>query len=121
MTACYGVNQRALEETTEPPASREVFVLLVNPYSQNEGIYSISHDNKEQILMFESREDAIRYNELLAEQDFAGLAVEEITQWEVNEFCKAQRYECKLVTQGTRIIPPQENAETDFLPEEDER
>ena len=64
--------------------------------------------------MFESREDATRCNELLAKQDFAGLAVEKIAQWDVHTFCNLEGYECLLIPQGARIIPPSDNAETNF-------
>jgi hypothetical protein len=103
-------------EKQAPSLTKKVFVLLINPQSQNEGIYTISYQNTQQVLMFESEEEVARYNDLLKKQNFGGLVVEEINQWEIEAYCKTQRYECKLIKKGTQVVPPQENAPTDFLP-----
>lgn len=113
-TACSSSKQVALQASSEADGPDKVFVLLINSGSQNEGIYAISNEDQQQILMFESQQDAIRYNELLNQQDFDGLAVEEIEREVVDGFCEAQNYECILVTEGTQMIPPEENAETNF-------
>jgi hypothetical protein len=89
--------------------SRKVFVLLTNPHTQNEGIYTIRQGNKQQVIMFEKLEDAYHYDELLQKQKFSGLAIVEIRQWEVNLFCIQSLYECKLVRRGTQLVPPSDN------------
>jgi len=90
--------------------SRKVFVLLVNPYTENEGIYTRQYGSKQQVLMFENSETARRYNQLLQKQGFSSLAVVEIIRGEIDLFCIQSGYECKLVRRGTQLVPPSDNA-----------
>ena len=94
----------------------QVFVLLMNSHSSNEGIYAtLQADGQNTILMFENFDDANSYNDLLSQKDLKGLSVESINRWEVERFSKNQGYMTRLVKAGTRVEPPEENAETDFL------
>ena len=94
----------------------QVFVLLMNAHSSNEGIYTaLRADGKNTVLMFENFDDANSYNDLLSQQDLKGLSVERMDRWEIERFSKNQGHVTKLVKAGTRDEPPEENAETDFL------
>ncbi len=90
--------------------SRKVFILVVNPNTENQGIYTIQYGSKQQVLMFENSENAKSYNQLLQKQGFSGLAVAEIIRGEVNLFCIQSGYECKFVCRGTQLVPPSDNA-----------
>tara|TARA_Y100000766_G_C18792522_1_gene548940 strand:+ start:393 stop:791 length:399 start_codon:yes stop_codon:yes gene_type:complete len=94
------------------------FVLLYNSGTDKEGIHSIELKGRTIVLMFEDKDDAIRYCGLLEAQDFPLPTVEMINIEEIENFCKKLDYECKLVeknfipkTAEDRLLisPPQKN------------
>ena len=100
----------------------DVFVLLYNSGSDNEGIHSIELKGKTIVLMFEDKDDAIRYCGLLEAQDFPSPTVESINIEEIKDFCIKLDYEYKLVeknfvpkTAEDRLLisPPQKNLEVE--------
>ena len=100
----------------------DVFVLLYNSGSDNEGIHSIELNNRTIVLMFEDKDDAERYCGLLEAQDFPLPSVEIINIDEIKEFCNNLDYESKLVeknfvpsTPEDRLLisPPQKNLEVE--------
>ncbi|ATS17926.1 DUF3110 domain-containing protein [Synechococcus sp. PCC 6717] len=102
----------------------QVYVLLYNPGTANEGIHSLQLGDRNLILMFECADDAERYGLLLEAQDFQRPSVVGIDAKEVEEFCQASGYECHLVPRGfvptndaerLFLTPPERNvAETDW-------
>ena len=95
-----------------------IFVLLYNSGTDKEGIHSIELKGRTIVLMFEDKDDAIRYCGLLEAQDFPLPTVEMINIEEIENFCKKLDYECKLVeknfipkTAEDRLLisPPQKN------------
>ncbi len=99
-----------------------IFVLLYNSGTDNEGIHSIELKGRTIVLMFEDKDDAIRYCGLLEAQDFPLPTVEMIDIKEIKDFCVKLDYECKLVeknfvpkTAEDRLLisPPQKNLEVD--------
>ena len=99
-----------------------IFVLLYNSGTDNEGIHSIELKGRTIVLMFEDKDDAIRYCGLLEAQDFPLPTVEMIDIKEIREFCINLNYECKLVeknfvpkTSEDRLLisPPQKNLEVE--------
>jgi len=99
-----------------------VYVLLYNSGSENEGIHSIELKGRTIVLMFEEKDDALRYCGLLEAQDFPSPSVELINIDEIREFCIKLDYECKLVekdfvpkTSEDRLLisPPQKNLDVD--------
>ena len=97
-----------------------IFVLLYNSGTDKEGIHSIELKGRTIVLMFEDKDDAIRYCGLLEAQDFPSPAVEMINIDEIRDFCMKLDYECKLVeknfvpkTAEDRLLisPPQKNLE----------
>ena len=100
----------------------EIFVLLYNSNSDNEGIHSIEYKGKTIVLMFEEKDDAERYCGLLEAQDFPVPSVESIEINEIKEFCKQCDYETRFVernfipkTAEDRLLltPPQKNIEVE--------
>ena len=105
----------------------EIFVLLYNSGSDNEGIHSIELKGRTIVLMFEDEDDAIRYCGLLEAQDFPTPTVQMINIEEIKNFCSKLDYECKLVEKNfipksaedrLLISPPQKNLEINNLNEE---
>ena len=99
-----------------------IFVLLYNPGTENEGIHSIELGGRTIVLMFEEKDDADRYCGLLEAQDFPLPSVETIDINEIRAFCNKLDYECKLVdknfipkTAEDRLLisPPQKNLEVE--------
>jgi len=95
-----------------------IFVLLYNSGTDKEGIHSIELKGRTIVLMFEDKDDAIRYCGLLEAQDFPLPTVEMINIEEIKDFCINLDYECKLVeknfvpkTAEDRLLisPPQKN------------
>uniref|UniRef100_B8HK29 DUF3110 domain-containing protein n=1 Tax=Cyanothece sp. (strain PCC 7425 / ATCC 29141) TaxID=395961 RepID=B8HK29_CYAP4 len=78
----------------------QVYVLLFNARTENEGIHSLQLGDRNIILMFESEDDATRYALLLEAQDFIAPSVEAIAAEEVEEFCRSAGYGFQLVPQG---------------------
>ena len=99
-----------------------IFVLLYNSGTEREGIHSIELKGRTIVLMFEDKDDAIRYRDLLEAQDFPLPTVEMIEIEEIKDFCIKLDYECKLVeknfvpkTAEDRLLisPPQKNLEVE--------
>ena len=99
-----------------------IFVLLYNSGTDKEGIHSIELKGRTIVLMFEDKDDAMRYCGLLEAQDFPLPTVEMINIEEIRDFCTKLDYECKLVeknfvpkTAEDRLLisPPQKNLEVE--------
>ena len=99
-----------------------IFVLLYNSGTDKEGIHSIELKGKTIVLMFEDKDDAIRYCGLLEAQDFPLPTVESINIEEIKDFCMKLDYDFRLVeknfvpkTPEDRLLisPPQKNLEVD--------
>ena len=99
-----------------------IYVLLYNSGSEQEGIHSIELKGRTIVLMFEDIDDAERYCGLLEAQDSPIPSVEMISIDEIKDFCTKLDYECKLVeknfipkTPEDRLLisPPQKNLEGD--------
>ena len=99
-----------------------VFVLLYNPNTDNEGIHSIELKGRTIVLMFEEKDDAERYVGLLEAQDFPSPTVEMINLEDIKEFCNRCDYETRIVakdfvpkTLEDRLLltPPQKNLGVD--------
>ncbi|NEQ80825.1 MAG: DUF3110 domain-containing protein [Moorea sp. SIO2I5] len=99
-------------------APKQVYVLLFNARTENEGIHTIQIDDRQTVLMFEEEDDATRFALLLEAQDFPTATVEAIDQEEIEEFCQSAGYESELVTEGMLAMPPETNLEnTDWQPD----
>jgi hypothetical protein len=97
-----------------------VYVLLFNARTENEGIHTLKSGDRDVILMFESEDDATRFGLMLEAQDFASPSVEAFESEEIEEFCQDANYDCKLVPEGTLVVPPETNVDqTDWDPEDD--
>mgnify|MGYP001490371518 CR=1 FL=1 len=97
-----------------------IYVLLYNAGTDKEGIHSIELKGRTIVLMFEEKDDAIRYCGLLEAQDFPSPTVELINIDEIKDFCLSLDYEYKLVEKNfvpqspedrLLISPPQNNLE----------
>ena len=99
-----------------------VHVLLFDAGDHGEGIHSLDFKGKTIVLLFEDGDDAQRYAGLLEAQDFPSATVESIAREEVEEFCRANGYEARIVPQGFRpqseedrllLLPPERNRDVE--------
>ncbi|NEO77034.1 DUF3110 domain-containing protein [Moorena sp. SIO4G3] len=99
-------------------APKQVYVLLFNARTENEGIHTIQIEDRQTVLMFEEEDDATRFALLLEAQDFPTATVEAIDVEEIEEFCQSAGYDSELVTEGMLAMPPETNLEkTDWQPD----
>ena len=100
----------------------DIFVLLYNSGTDKEDIHSIELKGRTIVLMFEDKDDALRYCGLLEAQDFPSPTVENININEIRDFCNKLDYECRLeeknfvpktVEDRLLISPPQKNLEVE--------
>lgn len=90
---------------------RRAFVLVFNPRTDNEGIYSRREgvDGIDWILCFEEVEDAERYAMMLLMQDFPEPTPVEMDARFLLEFCEEGGHSLGLVRSGTVLLPPETN------------
>lgn len=104
----------------------QVFVLLFNAQTDNEGIHTLKITDsgaeneipQDVVLAFETEDDATRFALLLEAQDFPSATVEGINLAEIKAFCQSAGLEMKLVPEGMLAMPPETNVEnTDWQAE----
>lgn len=99
----------------------QVYVLLFNPGTDNEGIHTLRRqiDGQDVVLMFEAEDDATRYGLMLEAQDFLAPSVESIDSEEVEAFCREANYEAVIVPEGTLMLPPESSLDSmDWNPDQ---
>ncbi len=98
----------------------QVFVLLFNAGTENEGIHTVRVGDAEaalpsagrnKVLMFESEDDATRFGLMLEAQDFPTATVEAMDVEEIKEFCEGADYDWEFVPEGALALPPETNVE----------
>lgn len=96
----------------------QVYILLYNARTENEGIHTVQVGTVNTVLMFTEEDDAIRYALMLEAQDFPEPMVEAFDSEEIEDFCRSAGYEGKIVREGELAIPPETNLEDkDWDPE----
>ncbi|ELS30937.1 MULTISPECIES: DUF3110 domain-containing protein [Pseudanabaena] len=96
----------------------QVWVLLFNANTDNEGIYTLEIEGNNIIVAFEQEDDAIRYAGLLEAQDFLSPTVESIDSQELKEFCEDANYDLNIVPTDALLVPPEKNVDkTDWSPD----
>jgi hypothetical protein len=98
----------------------QVWVLLFNANTDNEGIYTLEIEGENIIVAFEQEDDAIRYAGLLEAQDFLSPTVERIDSKDLEEFCEEANYELNIVPTDALLVPPERNVDkTDWDSDQD--
>ena len=83
-----------------------VYVLLYNAGTDNEGIHTISSQEKETILLFESSADATNFARQLGEHNFPVPSVEILETKTIISFCEEMGYDWEFVPEGANRTPP---------------
>jgi hypothetical protein len=99
----------------------QVWVLLFNANTDNEGIYTLEIEGNNIIVAFEQEDDAIRYAGLLEAQDFLSPTVERIDSEDLKEFCEEANYDLNIVPTDALLVPPEKNVDkTDWSADGDQ-
>ncbi|AGY59466.1 DUF3110 domain-containing protein [Gloeobacter kilaueensis] len=89
----------------------QLWVLIFNAGSENEGIYTLSVQDKNIVVAFESEDDALCYANLLEAQDFMVPQVERIESEEIKQFCEDSDLGLIVVEAGKLMLPPEQSKE----------
>lgn len=84
----------------------QVYVLLFNAGTDNEGIHSLQANGRNTVLMFEDEDDATRFGLMLEAQDFPTPTVEAFAQDDIEEFCLEAGFDYRLIPSGALMVPP---------------
>ena len=89
-----------------------MFILTING-KEAEGAYSVTDDDREQILyLFEEEDDAVRYAMMLEENGSPEMHVIEIEDEVMIKTCEIHDYRYTIITPNDVVIPPEEH---DFI------
>lgn len=91
--------------------TRRAYALVFNPRTDNEGIYSrrSGENGVDMILCFEEHDDAHRYAEMLAAQDFPVPTPVEMDTRTLLDFCDEGGHMLGLVRCDMLVVPPEAN------------
>jgi len=94
----------------------KVFVLLFNPRSDSEGIYTLQVRVRDgslinTVVLFEDKEDAERYSGLLEAQNFPTAHVEALDPEEILDFTESNSYKTSFIPEGTLFLPPEKSVD----------
>jgi len=89
----------------------QVYVLLFNAGTDNEGIHSLQANGRNTVLMFEDKDDATRFGLMLEAQDFPTPDIEAFDQAEIEEFCDEAGFDLRLIPAGSLMVPPDNKVE----------
>ncbi|MDJ1184071.1 DUF3110 domain-containing protein [Roseofilum casamattae] len=105
----------------------QVYVLLFNVGTENEGIHTIKVPDtdprraRNKVLIFELEDDATRFALQLEAQDFPSPSVEAIEEDEIKAFCQDADLDWEWISEGKLVIPPESNVDSlDWDAEESE-
>ena len=94
---------------------RQVYILIYNSGTNNEGIHVIQIPEKKTVLMFESKKSAEKFGLELKQNNFYTPTIEPIAIQEIKDFCFTSKYECRLINKKEYISAPLDNiSNTDF-------
>ncbi len=90
-----------------------MFILTVAG-KENEGAYSVTDDDGNQILyLFEEEDDAVRYALLLENSDYQEMHVLEVEDEVMIKTCQVHNYNYTVITSDDIVIPPK--VQHDFI------
>ena len=86
-----------------------MFLLAIDG-REDEGAYSVTNENGEQVLyLFCEEDDATRFAMMLEEIDYPEMHVIEIDDELIFKTCEIHGYQYTVITPNDIIIPPEEN------------
>ncbi len=90
-----------------------MFILTIAG-KENDGAYSVTDDDGNQILyLFEEEDDAVRYALLLENSDYPEMHVLEVEDEVMIKTCQVHNYNYTVITSDDIVIPPK--VQHDFI------
>ena len=90
-----------------------MFILTVAG-KENDGAYSVTDDDGNQILyLFEEEDDAVRYAMMLEDSDYPEMHVLEVEDEVMIKTCQVHDYNYTVITSNDIVIPPK--VQHDFI------
>ena len=90
-----------------------MFILTVAG-KENDGAYSVTDDDGNQILyLFEEEDDAVRYAMMLEDSDYPEMHVLEVEDEVMIKTCQVHDYNYTVITENDIVIPPK--TQHDFI------
>jgi len=90
-----------------------MFILTVAG-KENDGAYSVTDDEGNQILyLFEEEDDAVRYAMMLENSDYPEMHVLEVEDEVMVRTCEVHNYNYTVITSNDIVIPPK--VQHDFI------
>ena len=90
-----------------------MFILTVAG-KENDGAYSVTDDDGNQILyLFEEEDDAVRYAMMLEDSDYPEMHVLEVEDEVMIKTCQVHNYNYTVITSDDIVIPPK--VQHDFI------
>ena len=90
-----------------------MFILTVAG-KENDGAYSVTDDEGNQILyLFEEEDDAVRYAMMLENSDYPEMHVLEVEDEVMIKTCQVHDYNYTVITSNDIVIPPK--VQHDFI------
>ena len=90
-----------------------MFILTVAG-KENDGAYSVTDDEGNQILyLFEEEDDAVRYAIMLENSDYPEMHVLEVEDEVMIKTCQVHDYNYTVITSNDIVIPPKN--QNDFI------
>ena len=82
-------------------------LILTVACKENDGAYSVTDDDGNQILyLFEEEDDAVRYALLLENSDYPEMHVLEVEDEVMIKTCQVHSYNYTVITEDDIVIPP---------------
>ena len=86
-----------------------MFLLAIDG-REDEGAYSVTNENGEQVLyLFCEEDDATRFAMMLEDMDYPEMHVIEIDDEIIFKTCEIHGYQYTVITPNDIIIPPEDN------------
>ena len=90
-----------------------MFILTVAG-KENDGAYSVTDDEGNQILyLFDEEDDAVRYAMMLEDSDYPEMHVLEVEDEVMIKTCQVHNYNYTVITSDDIVIPPK--VQHDFI------
>ena len=90
-----------------------MFILTIAG-KENDGAYSVTDDDGNQILyLFEEEDDAVRYAMMLEDSDYPEMHVLEVEDEVMIKTCQVHNYNYTVITSDDIVIPPK--VQHDFI------
>lgn len=92
-----------------------MFILTIEG-REEEGAYSVTNEDGDQILyIFEEEDDAVRFALMLEEKNYPSMHVMEVDDEVIIKACEFNGYQYIVFTENDIVVPPEHTQSDDFI------